>query len=134
MIDEYTKKWIVKALEDFRVAKHELSQPEGEMATGAACFHCQQMAEKLLKAFLITKEIDFGKTHDLKFLLKLCSDKDPDFKNLEVGNLTAYAVDIRYPDEFHIPSIQEVRTCFRIAQKIKDFVIKKLGIKEQDFQ
>ena len=104
MIDEYTKRWIIKALEDFRVAKHELSQPEDVIATGATCFHCQQTVEKLLIAFLISKEVDFGKVHDLKFLLKLCSERDPDFKNLEVGNLTAYAVDIRYPNGFYTPS------------------------------
>ncbi len=28
MMDEYIKKWIIKALEDLKVAKHELCFPE----------------------------------------------------------------------------------------------------------
>jgi len=39
-----------------------------------------------------------------------------------------YAVEIRYPDEFYIPSITEAKEAFQIAQKVKDFVLKKLGI------
>jgi HEPN domain-containing protein len=132
MIDEYLRKWIIKAMEDFRVAKHELSLSEDEIATGAVCFHSQQLVEKLLKAYLISKNVDFERTHDLKFLLELCVRQDNDFKGLKVGNLTSYAVEIRYPDEFYIPSVDEGKTCFEIASRIKDFVFKKLGLSDSD--
>ncbi len=132
MIDDYIKKWLIKALEDFKVAKHELDLPDNEIATGAVCFHCQQFVEKFLKAYLISKKIDFGKIHDLKFLLELCSQQDSDFKKLNVGNLTFYAVEARYPDEFYIPTVDEARVCFRIALNVKGFVSKKLGISEMD--
>jgi len=132
MIDEYLKKWIIKAMEDFKVAKHELNLPEAEMATGAVCFHSQQLVEKLLKAHLISTGVDFEGTHDLKFLLELCISQDIDFKELEVGNLTSYAVEIRYPDEFYIPSTGEAKECFEIASRIKDFVFEKLGITDNN--
>ena len=76
MIDDYIKRWLIKAMEDFNVARHELNLSDDEIATGAVCFHCQQFVEKLLKMYLIYKKIDFGKTHDLKFLADLCSQQD----------------------------------------------------------
>ena len=127
MIDDYIKKWVVKALNDIKIAEHELNQPTEEMVTDAVCFHCQQAVEKLLKAYLASKNVDFGKTHNLEFLLELCLKQDLDFKNLKVGNLSFYAVEIRYPDEFYMPSVIEAKECFNIASKAKDFLLKKIG-------
>lgn len=132
MISENVSKWIAKALEDFRTAKHELSFPENEISTGPVCFHCQQLVEKLLKAYLLSKNVDFEKTHDLEHLLDLCAKQDPDFAKLYVGNLTFYAVEVRYPDEFYIPSVEEARECFEIVLKIKDFILKKLEIENDE--
>jgi len=134
MIDEYVKKWIIKALEDFKIAKHELSFPEEETSTGPVCFHCQQVVEKLLKAYLVLKGVDFGRTHDLEVLLKLCSEQDSEFMNLDIGHLTDYAVEVRYPEEFYIPSVEEAKECFEIASNIKDFIFKKLKISEDNLK
>lgn len=130
MMDDYIKRWLIKAMEDFNVASHELNLPDDEIVTGAVCFHCQQFVEKLLKMYLIYKKIDFGKTHDLKFLTDLCLQQDSDFKRLNVGNLTSYAVEVRYPDEFFIPTVSEARECFKIASNARDFIFEKLEIKE----
>ena len=132
MIEENIRKWIIKAMEDYRIAKHELSFPEEEIATSPVCFHCQQIVEKLLKAYLISKNIDFEKTHDLEFLLKLCINTDEEFERIEIGNLRFYAVEIRYPDEFYTPSIEEAKECFIIASNVKAFVFEKLGVKKGD--
>ena len=132
MIEEYIRKWIFKAMEDYRIAKHELRFPEEEIATSPVCFHCQQIVEKLLKAYLISKNIDFAKTHDLEFLLKLCINTDEEFERIEIGNLRFYAVEIRYPDEFYTPSIEEAKECFIIASNVKAFVFEKLGVKKGD--
>lgn len=132
MISENGRKWVAKALEDYRTAKHELSFPENEISTGPVCFHCQQLVEKLLKACLVSKNVEFEKTHDLEHLLDLCAKQDPDFAKLYAGNLTFYAVEVRYPDEFYIPSVEEARDCFAIATKIKDFILKKLGIENDE--
>jgi hypothetical protein len=44
MIDDYIKKWIIKATHDLKVAEIGLRQPEEELLiiTDAVCFHCQQ--------------------------------------------------------------------------------------------
>jgi HEPN domain-containing protein len=134
MIDEDIKKWIAKALGDFKVAKHELDLPEAEMVTDAVCFHCQQAVEKLLKAYLIFKNVDFERIHQLELLLELCSEQDNEFKELYLGDLSGYAVEIRYPETFYIPSAEEAKECFEIASKVKEFVLKKLEIKEEDLK
>lgn len=113
MIDEYIKKWLIKALNDVKVASHEMALTEEEIVTDAVCFHCQQAVEKLLKAYLISKNVEFGRIHDLETLLKLCASQDTDFTGLDVGNLTDYAVEIRYADEFYIPSIEEAKECLK---------------------
>jgi len=133
MIDEQVKNWIIKAMEDFTIAKHELTFPdENEISTGPVCFHCQQVVEKLLKSYLVSKNIDFGKTHDLEGLIRLCSEQDNEFKGLDVRSLTDYAVEVRYPEEFYIPSVEEAKECFEIAAKVKDFIFQKFGIKEKE--
>ena len=134
MIDEYVKKWIIKALNDIKVAQHEINLPEDEITTDAICFHCQQAVEKLFKTYLVSKNVEFEKIHDLELLLKLYSKQDEEFKNLNIGNLTDYSVEVRYPDDFYIPSIEEAKECFEIASKTKDFVFKKLSICEKDLK
>jgi hypothetical protein len=58
--------------------------------------------------------------------------KDPDFAKLHVGNLTFYAVEVRYPNEFYIPSVEEAQESFEIVLKVKDFILEKLNIKESE--
>jgi len=132
MIDELVRRWLAKAVEDFMVAKHELGLPEEEIITSAVCFHCQQLVEKLFKAHLVLNNVKFPKTHDLKFLLDLCSNVDSDFRSLNVGWLTSYAAEIRYADDFYIPTVDEARECFEIASNAKDFIFRKLDVKEDE--
>jgi len=129
---ENVKKWIIKAIEDWKVVKHEMGLPEEEIATSAVCFHCQQFVEKVLKSYLTHRSIDFGKTHNLEFLLELCKNQDRDFEGIEVGNLTFYAVDVRYPDEFYIPSFEETKECYEIAMRVKEFIERKLNIRLEE--
>ena len=92
MTDEYVEKWLTKARNDIKVAENELSFKVSEIVTEAVCFQAQQAAEKFLKAYLITKNVKFGKTHNLEFLIELCSKVDADFQTLDMGNLSFYAV------------------------------------------
>lgn len=70
------------------------------------CFHCQQAAEKAIKALFILKEIEVIKIHDLIILLKKI---EPFFSvPLSVKNasddLTPFAATFRYPQ---YPDIDE---------------------------
>jgi HEPN domain-containing protein len=63
-------------------------------------FHCQQAAEKLLKAILSLHDMDFPRTHNLRFLMDLLADAGhrlPDaFSDLDM--LTPYGTLFRYED------------------------------------
>ncbi len=49
--DPEVKDWLTKVAEDYRVA--QLLAESAEPLDDAICFHCQQAAEKLLKALLV---------------------------------------------------------------------------------
>lgn len=106
-VDNYVKTWIEKAEHDFIAAKKEPGS--AEPLTDIACFHCQQSVEKPLKAFLVHKRTSFPGTHVLEDLVKLRSSNDESFGEFmdDVGELSGYAVEIRYPDDFYVPSLEE---------------------------
>jgi len=65
-------------------------------------FHAQQAAEKLINAVLAANEIDYERSHSLRYLADLLDagrielPVDPD----ELDALTGYAVELRYDDPF----------------------------------
>jgi HEPN domain-containing protein len=63
------------------------------------CFHCQQCAEKYLKAVLHELGVAFSKTHDLEGLLDLLLPHHSALGRFRRGLrfLTEFAVDPRYP-------------------------------------
>ena len=74
-VESLVREWIEKGEADLEVA--------GRMAAEAGAnvrireivgFHCQQAAEKYLKALLTGYQIEFPKTHDIKTLLQLAGD------------------------------------------------------------
>ena len=73
-IDEIVDKWLRISQRDILTAKQGM---EAEIViTETICYHCQQSAEKALKAFLVKHQIEFPKTHNLMVLINLCSDID----------------------------------------------------------
>jgi len=72
------------------------------------------------------KDVEVGKTHNLEYLAAMCAQYDPVFQNISMGNLSAYAVHVRYPDDFYVPSIQEAEESIKQARTVKDFVLAKI--------
>ena len=91
------REWLRKADHDRRMAVAGLGAVPP--ITDGAAFHCQQAAEKLLKAYLTWKECAFEKAHDLRRLIDSCGHFDAGFSALQdsVEPLTAFAVRFRYP-------------------------------------
>ncbi len=63
------------------------------------CFHCQQAAEKYLKAVLNEQGLPVPRTHDLEGLLSLLLPTCPQLRTLRRGLkfLFQFVVDARYP-------------------------------------
>ncbi len=115
--------WVRKATADLQVAQCLVSQ-EDHFANAVA-FHCQQAAEKYLKAFLVWSEVDFPKTHDLKELLNLA---EPVSRELAVGLknvivLTRHGVDLRYPGDRPDAALEEAREAVEMALQVRDAVL-----------
>jgi len=125
-IKDLVNKWVKKAEDDLLTAGRELSFEDP--ITQTVCFHCQQAAEKYLKAFLVHHQIYFAKTHKIMELLASCATVDASFRDQlqDADNLTDYAVEIRYPDVLLEPTIKDAKEAFEIALKVKQFVLKKL--------
>ena len=58
--------WLTKVSADLRAAEHDLAADPPLLED--SLFHCQQAAEKTLKAFLTSRNTSFRKTHDLNEL------------------------------------------------------------------
>ena len=121
------KSWIENAEEDFSASK-ALIQLRKPLASGA-CFHAQQCAEKYFKALLISKDIDFPKTHDLPTLDTMCNNAGiltgVDLQQLT--DLTEYAVRRRYPG--NQPTLDEAKSAIKTATIIRKFSRSFLGLR-----
>jgi HEPN domain-containing protein len=109
--------WLRKA--DSDLANAELCAAAGK-SLDTACFHCQQAAEKAIKAYLIANKAKFPLIHDLKRLLDDCSRLNSAFNALAADalRLTPYAVATRYDDAFW-PEIEEVQEALNSARAIR---------------
>jgi HEPN domain-containing protein len=120
------ERWLIKAEHDLQTTRTmlEVNPP----VTDIVCFHAQQCAEKCLKAFLVFVDVHVEKTHYLPRLVELCSQIDPDFGNFSdmAAELTDYAVEGRYPDDWRDITADEAIKAKKKAEKIMAFVRQKL--------
>jgi HEPN domain-containing protein len=114
--------WLRYAQNDLIVAKHCIEDLYPKQ-TEIAGYHCQQCAEKALKAFLIYNDIEPPKIHDLKVLCKICQDINALFAEIATpcAHLTIYGVAVRYPDEFS-PDVNMIKLAINEALHIYDLV------------
>jgi len=119
------EKWLQVAKEDLLAAKN-LVKVE---LFSAVVYHCQQTAEKSLKGYLVFKEQEILKTHDLIKLTKLCTELDQSFAVLyeKVEYLNPFSSKFRYPSEDEIPDLEAAQLAVKHAQSIMSFVGKKIA-------
>ena len=119
---EEAKKWIDKAEHDIIAAKHTVSLAEAGL-TDIICFHCQQCAEKYLKALLVLNEVHFPKTHDLRTLLELAQRHCRlELKLSDVVPLNRYTIEGRYPGDWEPISKEEALNAIKLASSVRDSV------------
>jgi len=100
MKSKVVAEWIHKADQDYHAARYLLRKRTPPLYD-VVCFHCQQCAEKYLKAYLTSAQIRFPKTHDLMELQTLSRRNDGSFELLKdvLNSLNQYSVRFRYPGE-----------------------------------
>lgn len=124
---EEVKRWLEKARRDTSTVEKLLVGDATE--TDVAAFHAQQAVEKLLKAFLVHRAIEFEKVHDLGKLLEQCAGEDVEFTSLkdEVVPLSIYAVAYRYPGPSD-PTKEEVERGLDVVRRVWGFVTQRLPV------
>jgi HEPN domain-containing protein len=118
---EQARLLLKKALQDEALLNEILSSPS--VSDEIFGFHCQQAAEKLLKAALSLHGVEFVRTHNLRFLMDLLTDAGhplpADFADLDT--LTPYGTLFRYED---LP--EEIRidrgTLLRLVKSLRSYV------------
>jgi HEPN domain-containing protein len=91
-----------------------------------ACFHCQQVVEKLLKAYLVYNLRDIERTHNLNYLQAQCAELDADFLTYNFSVLSEFAVDVPYPDSFLQPDLNQTKEFYAMANEIQKLVLSKI--------
>jgi HEPN domain-containing protein len=124
-LDE-ARSWLIKARQDLDASAWLLESPQA--LYGVVGFHCQQAAEKSLKAYLTWHEQVFEKTHSLVALVGMCLQFSNDFDSLRAAatTLTPFAVTTRYPGDLPDISAQEAREAVEMARQLWEFVQARL--------
>jgi len=121
--------WLHKAEADMDLAEHLIA--EETHFYDAVAFHCQQAAEKYLKAFLVWYEIDFPKTHDLEQLLDLIAAVNDSLTTelRDVIVLTPYGIELRYPGDRPEATPSEARQAIELARQVRSAILPLLSDK-----
>ena len=130
---ELLRSWLTKAASDLRSARVLGSADDAPLDT--AIYHCQQTAEKAVKAFLVSKEISPEKTHDVRKLTLEAAVHEPRFNEVMdmAVALTPYAWEFRYPDDLAetYPTREEFDEALQHAQAIYNFMLNLLPAEAQ---
>jgi len=128
---EILQQWLDKGNDDLRSAEY-LSTMRHPTPDEIICFLCQQSAEKYLKAFIFSHDIEPEKTHDLEYLLEICQKYNTEFSILlsKIDILNRYSVSPRYPNELDITN-EDMKTALSYAKSIQEFVMKIFNVIDQ---
>ncbi len=112
--------WVQKAEEDWFVVQR--CREDVDRLPDVLAFHCQQCAEKYLKALLRKHNIRFAKTHDLGMLLNQLLSLYPHLQSLarECDTLSQYASAGRYPGE--AASVVDANEAITMAGTVRNMV------------
>ena len=135
-MDEITKKewnsWIDRTISDYRSAEKLISGEDKYLDT--AIFHCQQAAEKILKSFLVYKDVKFEKVHSIIYLIDKCVEIEKSFEKLYPAAeiLTPYATMFRYLGDYDEPELEDVKEALENSRSVVNFVL-DIYIENKDY-
>jgi HEPN domain-containing protein len=125
------REWIEKADADLHVAEQMAAEAAVNLRVREIVgFHCQQAAEKYLKALLTRHQIEFPKTHDLQVLLEFVDRVDPGRADAmrEADWLSPFGVKVRYPGDTPEMLPGDEQKALDLARRVKRVVRSTLGV------
>ena len=124
-------KWeqiLLRAKNDLITARKGLIEPK---TLDTSAYHCQQCAEKSLKAYLNYRGVDTEerglRTQNLLILLKACVNQDEEFQKIKsaCGILNPNDTLYRYFNNNQVmPEEEEVVELIQLAEEVYEFVVK----------
>lgn len=119
------KEWVNYSEKDYIAAQFLMTAANPPIEI--ICYHCQQSAEKLLKAFLIKNDIIPSRTHDLNLLVNECIKIENTVSILkkECNRLNDFGVNTRYPNNMDL-ELEDAKIALKDAEKIKEFILSKI--------
>lgn len=127
------KGWFKIADRDYRMA---LLLSDGENAFYEdACFHCQQVVEKLFKGVIVYYTGDCERIHDLFTLLDTIRNLGINvrgFADEDIMDLGPYYIRTRYDVAVEFNE-EEARKAIETVEKVKRFVEHEAGLEGLDF-
>ncbi|MCL2142943.1 MAG: HEPN domain-containing protein [Methanomassiliicoccaceae archaeon] len=136
MVSEDCAEWLRYARMDIDAAHQLFSNEQNprQRPVEVILYHCQQGAEKALKAYIVQNGLFPPKSHGLQGLRLMCRQWSPQFDGSRlVGHCTfldPFAVIVRYP--YHNISLDSVHAARGInsSKRIYNFVCERLGLKK----
>lgn len=130
MTTEGFETWLQRAESNLRVAY--LGRGEGVFLEDL-CFEAQQAAEKALKALLIYLSGDYPRVHAFALILEQLEQHMAVPESIrEVVELTDYAVQMRYPGDYHPVSEEEYERALELAERVLRWVRSQTGEREEE--
>lgn len=119
--------WIRKAEADYKAAV-ALNRRRRDPLPDVVCYHCQQAAEKYLKAYLVAVHVTPPMIHDLWDLLGLCAGHDASLASLDpqAQLLNRYGVLIRYPGLD--ATVADAKDAMKAVRRMRRVLRRKLGL------
>lgn len=121
-----SSEWLEFAKMDLGAAEYLLTMHP--LPVEIICYHCEQAAEKFLKAVLVQFDKEPPKTHDLVQLCKLCCEVNERFGQLADAciELTPYGVQVRYPSNLELDE-NDAACALKECRQVQNFVCQELG-------
>jgi len=120
------QEWFNYSQNDLTSAHHlfnDLHPKQSEIA----CYLSQQCAEKALKGYLLFKDTEPPRIHNLVELCQICMKFDSTFSEIldACSDLTPYGVAVRYPNELAVDEVL-AKLAIDKAQIIYNFSAEKI--------
>ncbi|HEV2472912.1 MAG TPA: HEPN domain-containing protein [Chthonomonadales bacterium] len=126
---EDSRPWLSAAADDLQAAA--LLVTSGSGPAGPICSHCQQAAEKALKALIAFDHEIPARTHDLASLARNLAARSrpvPQELRAPAYSLSSYAVDVRYPGQSFAPDSTDVASALEAAANVVRWTLDQLGV------
>jgi HEPN domain-containing protein len=125
---DIVSQWMQIAYEDYDSALY-LFEHKHPKPLEIICYHCQQSAEKALKAYLCSRGADVPKVHEVGLLCRRCKELDEEFSAFltHCEELEIFATQTRYPNRMEIEE-HNANRALKQALALYNFVLEKLSV------